>query len=216
MLSLDLVDEESQSSRAESRATSRSPLLGEASSASLLAVDPLEAEDSCFLRGNGDGRFLRQSDAERSRFLLTTPDRENGISTEKLGGELKANPTANESAKKDFLKLVPETRLSSVKSFLGSDLSLQHISLPASPILNSNLDSLSSTPPPSLNLEPPCLRPPLGAKVSRGPHPAASWHPPYKPPEAPHTSRLVDDTSITKMDNDKGEKDSLYERSRER
>ncbi|XP_071530629.1 uncharacterized protein klar isoform X1 [Panulirus ornatus] len=211
VLNLDLVDEESQSSRAESRATTRSPLGGESSSASPLTECPLEADDSRFLRGkNGDSRFHRQSDAERSRFLLTTPDRENCISAEKLGGKLNVNPTANESAKKDFLKLVPETRLSSVKSFLGSDLSLQHISLPASHsnILNLNSNSLSSTPPPSFNWEPQCPRSPLGAKVSRGPHPTVSWQPTYNPLQVPDTSIPVDDTSITKMDIDKGSSSS--------
>ncbi|KAG7176237.1 hypothetical protein Hamer_G009006 [Homarus americanus] len=158
VLSLDLVDEESQSSRTECRSTSRSTLCGESSSALPLAQYPLQADESRFLRAeNGNIRFLL-SDAESDSIPLTTTDRENCTSAEKFEGGLQQNPIANHSAKRDFLKLVPETRLRTVKSFLGSELSLQHTSLPACQPLTTSLNSPSLTPA-SFNLEPPCPRP---------------------------------------------------------
>lgn len=210
ILNLDHVDEESLSSRTsktESRAASRNTLRFESSSVTPPPEYPLEDEDIRFLSSeNGDARFLRLSDTESDRFLSSS-DKENCHREEKLEGRLKQNSLANQSAKKDFLKLVPETRLLTVKSLRGFNLSLEQIShsIKSTSQANSSAPELSCSKTfQSSNLEPQCSDPQVGAKSCRGPEPAASWHPSYNASQAPVITIKVDEPDAANMENDKG------------
>ncbi|XP_063840507.1 serine-rich adhesin for platelets-like isoform X5 [Scylla paramamosain] len=178
VLHLDLVDEESQSSRTPSRAPSR------------VAVHSQDEEHEADLP-------LEEFPPNPDRFLkvLVPLAGENGASVEE--GELICNPQANLSAKQDFPNLVPETRLCSSKSPFGFSSSPLHISL-----AHQHIHGLRSTPP----SPPPPTAPPLtshGAKACRGETPAAPWHP-FCESLNTSTGKLVDDVRITAMDNDKG------------
>ena len=174
------MDEESQSSRAESRATSRVAIHSQNEADLPLEEYPHNTE-----------RFLQ---------LLVPLTRENEASVEE--GELIYNPQANFSAKQDFLNLVPETRLCSTKSSIGFSSSPLHISL--SPQHIHSPHSTPPSPPPPPYTDPTPLLTSHGAKACRRDPLAAPWH---SLCESQHTTsdKLVDDTRITEMDDDKGE-----------
>ncbi|XP_050693034.1 uncharacterized protein LOC126983896 isoform X2 [Eriocheir sinensis] len=180
VLNFDLVDEESQSSRTESRATSRIAIHNQHD-----AGLPLEGSTQ---------------DAERFLQLLVAAAGENEAPAEE--GELSYNPQANISAKKDFLSLVPETRLCSTKSISGFSPSLLHT--PPSPQHPLSTLSTPPSPPPRPHTDSSLFLTTHGAKSCRGDPPAAPWHPSRRFLDAPSSGKLVDDARYITMDVDKG------------
>lgn len=196
--------EDCLSSRATSRAASRSTFYCDSSRASPLPEISLETE-------NGQTRFLRPSDSESDRVLsLNAVERENGFSAEKLDGQLKQPIYKAKclSAKKDFINLVPETRLPAVKSSRGSsattststtNTSLKYLSPPPFKSPTKGFSSSLESPHPfdySRTLS-------QSAKPCRGSNPTASWHPSYKSMQT-SLNKPVDDIRFEIMDHDKG------------
>ncbi|XP_068217202.1 klarsicht protein [Palaemon carinicauda] len=197
------------SSRTTSRAASRSSNFHcDSSRASPVSELSLETE-------SGKSRFLWLSDTESGRFLLNAPERENRFSSEKLDGKLKRTASkAKLSAKKDFINLVPETRLSNVKSRRGSSSSTNSTACTPPSLQHSHFQSTTIKQVFSSNLEsPPLSLSPhsfefsrsfsqLGAKFCRGSDPAAPWHHSNKSQQA--LTHTVDDIRIATMDHEKG------------
>lgn len=178
------MDEESQSSRAESRATSRSAVHSQNDADLPLEESARDAE-----------RFLQ--------FLVAAAGQNDGSVGE---GELNCHPQANISAKKDFLSLVPETRLCSSKSIIsGFSPSLLHTSPSPQHPLSPPSTSPSPPPHPHPHTDSVLSFTTHGAKSCRGEHPAAPWHPSRRSLDAPSSDKLVDDARFIEMDVDKGE-----------
>lgn len=184
VLNFDLVDEESQSSRTESRATSRLATHQQHDARLPLEESAQDAEE----------RFLQ---------LVVAAAGENVAPAEE--GELSRYPQANLSAKQDFLSLVPETRLCYTKSISGFSSSLLHTPLPSPQHPLSTHPSL----PPRPHTDSSLFLTSHGAKSCRGDLPAAPWHLSRRSLDAPSSGKLVDDARYTTMDVDKGEERAL-------